>query len=112
MEVKRENGNALFQDWRFRGGPNFLSSEPLISKYADEQEKDGDDDKVEFPSVAFGDRLGNSHIFGALEPFGGQFERPGKDQRNDKADHQDQYDQSDRPIAELEKRKDLCGHLN
>src|SRR5438093_190112 len=83
---------------RSRGGPDFLSSEPLISKYADDQEQDGDDDKIEFPSGAFGDRLGNIHIFCALEPFGGQLERPGKDQRDDKPDHQEQYDQSDRPV--------------
>jgi hypothetical protein len=109
---ERQNGNAFLQDLRSRGGSNFLSSEPLISKYADDQEQDGDDDKVEFPSGAFGDRLGNIHIFGAFEPFGGQFERPGKNQRDDKPDHQEQYDQSDRPARDLEKWKDLCGHLN
>jgi hypothetical protein len=86
---ERQNGNAFLQDLRSRGGSNFLSSEPLISKYADDQEQDGDDDKVEFPSGAFGDRLGNIHIFGAFEPFGGQFERPGKNQRDDKPDHQE-----------------------
>src|SRR5712692_2198791 len=51
-------------------------------------------------------------IFFALDSLGRQFKRPGKHQRNRESDRGCQDDELNRPIRNLEKRKDLRRDLN
>ena len=51
-------------------------------------------------------------IFGVLNAFRRQLERPRKDQRNGKTDDQQQNDEPDRPVWDVKKGKDLGRDLN
>jgi len=51
-------------------------------------------------------------IFRALQTFGGELERPRDNERDGKSDYDHEHDQSDRPIRNFKKRKDLRCNLN
>ncbi len=110
---KGQNRNRL--GGQFRSGILFRNGIPSRESPHEEQpDRDGarGDHDIYPRAACFGlDRRGICH-FGSLEAFRRQFKRPGNDQRDRKSDHDEHYHQSNRPVWNLEKRKNLGRDLD
>ena len=66
----------------------------------------------EFATGISPDRLVGRHVFCALDSFGSDLERPGQNQGHRKSEDEQENHDPDRPVGNIEERKNLSGNLD
>src|SRR5882724_1901830 len=77
-----------------------------------DEQQDGDDEKIKFATGLARNRFAKIDIFGALQSFWRQFKRPRDHEGNGEAYHNQHDHEPDCPIWNLEEREDLRRYLH